>query len=61
MDRPLRDHIQGLEERIQTLSEKVMANRLSQPDRNRVEAELRAASLALNHYRSALELEKSLQ
>jgi hypothetical protein len=60
MDRPLRDHIRYLEDRIHDLSEKLMNAGLSQPERNRIEAELRAAQLALTHYRAALELEKTL-
>jgi hypothetical protein len=60
MDRPLREHIKNLEHRLKKLNETVMANRLSQPDRNRVEAEIRAATLALSHFQTALELESSL-
>ena len=60
MDRPLREHIHTLEERLQALTDKMMANRLSQPERNRVEAEIRAASLAISHYKTALQLEKTI-
>ena len=60
METTLRVHIRNLEERLQTLTEQLMANRVSREERNRLEAEIRAANLALAHYRTAIELEKSL-
>ncbi len=60
MKKPLEDHIRGLEERLQFLHEQVMINQLSHEERNRIEAEIRAANLAISHYRAALELEKVL-
>ena len=60
METTLRVHIRNLEERLQTLTEQLMANRVSREERNRLEAEIRAANLALSHYRTAIELEKSL-
>ena len=59
MDTPLKDHIKYLERRLETLNEEIMGSR-SQQDRNRIESEIRAASLALAHYRTAFELEQSL-
>ena len=61
MDKPLRDHIRLLEERINALSTKLMGNRLEQSEKNQLEAEIRAASLALSHYKTALELERTLR
>jgi hypothetical protein len=59
MDRTLREHISFLEQRIKRLSEEGM-NSVDLEERNRIEAEIRAATLALSHYREALQLEKSL-
>ena len=60
MDRPVGEHIRNLEVKIQALTEQIMQNRLSQKERNDAEAELRAAQLAMTHYKAALELEKLL-
>jgi hypothetical protein len=60
MDKPLKEHISRLEQRIQALNEQIMSNRLRQEERNRLEAEIRAANLAITHYKAAIELEKSL-
>jgi hypothetical protein len=60
MDRPLKEHIQTLEQRLLDLNEKMMRNQLDVTERNKVEAEIRAAHLAITHYRAALELEKSI-
>lgn len=60
MDRTLRDHISHLERRLQQLSRQIMDNHLSVAARNRVDAEIRAAELALSYYRKALELEKQV-
>jgi hypothetical protein len=60
MDKPLKEHIRYLEERIHTLSGNLMDAGLPKVEQNRLEAELRAAQLALTHYRAALALEKAL-
>ena len=60
MDRPLRDHIGELEQRLKRLAAESMENRLSRTERNRVEAEIRAVNMALTHFRDALELERQL-
>lgn len=57
MDRPIREHLRALHQRIQELNEKIMENRLTTEERNLVESEIRAAQLALEHFRKALELE----
>ena len=61
MDRPLREHIASLEERLQRLNAAIMENQTSRAERNRIEAEIRAVNLALTHFRSAVELERQLQ
>jgi uncharacterized protein YigA (DUF484 family) len=58
MDRPLRDHISHLENRLQKLNQQIMDNRRTQIERNHIEAEIRAAQMALTYYRKALELER---
>jgi hypothetical protein len=57
MDITVREHITRLESRIQRLNQEIMENRVSQQERNRLEAEIRAANLALTHYRAALDIE----
>ena len=49
-----------LEERIKTLNQEIMRNRLSKIERNHVESEIRAAESALQHYNKALEIERRL-
>jgi uncharacterized protein YigA (DUF484 family) len=60
MERPVKDHISHLEERIQDLNKQIMENRRTQNERNRLESEIRAAELALVYYRKALELEQQV-
>jgi hypothetical protein len=57
MDRTVRDHVTGLERRIRELNTEIMEKKTLE-ERNRIEAEIRAAELALTYYRKALELEK---
>jgi hypothetical protein len=60
METPVREHIRKLEERLRTLNMNVMENSRSLAERNQIEAEIRAANLALAHYRAALKLEKQI-
>ena len=60
MEMPLGAHIRRIEKRLQVLSVQCMQNGRGLPERNRIEAEIRAANLALAHYKAALELEKQL-
>jgi len=60
MDATVRQHIERLGHRLEALGLEVMVNGLDQEARNRVEAEIRAAKTALEHYRAALEIENSL-
>jgi hypothetical protein len=50
MERPLK------ESRVLELNRFIMENMRTQAERNRLEAEIRAADLALAHYRKAMEL-----
>ncbi|HZQ67568.1 MAG TPA: hypothetical protein VFA68_03525 [Terriglobales bacterium] len=58
MDRPLREHISHLEQRLKFLSNQLMEGTRTIEERNRIESEIRAADLALVYYRKAMELEK---
>ena len=60
MQTPVGEHIRKLEERLKVLNVQIMQNRQTLNDRNKIEAEIRAANLALTYYKAALELEKSL-
>ena len=59
MDVSVREHLQKLERRLQLLSQEIMES-ASLDERNKLEAEIRAANLAIAHYKAALELEESL-
>lgn len=59
MERKVRQHIEDLEAAAQRLqSEPMTASDLA--TRNALDAEIRAAQLALTHYRIAMDLEKNL-
>lgn len=60
MREPLGKHIARLEDRLTTLTAQLMDNSKTHEERNRLEAEIRVANLALSHYRAALALEKTL-
>ena len=60
MDKPLRQHITELENRVQKLSQEMMQNRKTLSERNRLESELRVAQQALAHYQQAIKLEGQL-
>jgi hypothetical protein len=61
MNQPLKEHIAKLQKIIETLTEQLMGLDGNGPRRNVIEAEIRAASLALSHYRAALDIERGLQ
>jgi uncharacterized protein YlxW (UPF0749 family) len=61
MERPVKEHIYFLERRVQKLNRLIMDNTRTQEERNRLESEIRAAQLALDHYRKALELERQVR
>lgn len=60
MDRPLKEHICELENRLVVLLQSLRNGSTSQEERSRVEEDIRLATLAVNLYRKALEVEKSL-
>ena len=61
MDRTVREHITLLEQRLEELTSQLMNSDLSLMKRNEVDADIRAATLALSYYRQALELEKRIR
>jgi hypothetical protein len=61
MDRPLKEHIEFVEQQLQSLNHRIMEDGHTNEERNRLESEIRAAQLALQHYKKALALEESLR
>ena len=61
MDTTVREHINRLEELRQSLTVGLMKGNKSLHDRNKIEAEIRAATLAIEYFRAALEAERSLR
>ena len=59
MDRTVRQHVEWLEERQQALNNVLMATD-TRDKANAIETEIRAVKLALEHYRAALDVEKSV-
>jgi len=60
MDTPVGEHIRRLEERLLELNARIMENDRNLADRNRIEADIRAAHLAIAHYQAALNAEHKL-
>ena len=60
VDRTLREHIDGLQAYIQRLVDRSMQSD-DIAERNRLEAEIRAANLALAQFKAALSIEQTLQ
>jgi len=61
MDKPLGQHVNELNRRIQDLGQELMSDRKTQIERNRIEAELRVAQQALEHFQKAIKLEERLR
>ncbi len=59
MDHTVRQHVEWLEERQQVLNTALMATN-TRDQANSIETEIRAVSLALEHYRAALDVEKTI-
>jgi hypothetical protein len=59
MDLTVGEHIARLEARLRMLNTQIMED-ASLELRNNLEAEIRACSLALEHYRTALKIENDL-
>ena len=60
MDLTVREHIAALEARMEALANELM-DETDRAKRNNVESEMRAAQMALAHYRAALDLESTLK
>jgi hypothetical protein len=61
MDEALKLHIDFLEQQLQLLNQKLKENGLTAQKRNRIDSEIRAAQLALEHYQKAFADEHSLR
>lgn len=61
MNEALKLHIEFLEQQLQSLHQKVMDDGFTAQERNQIESEIRAAQLALDHYKKAFDLEESLR
>ncbi len=60
MDVTVRQHINRLQRRLEALNEEIMRSSLSHEERNKLESDIRAVSLALSHYQAALAIEKGV-
>ena len=60
METPVGEHIRRLKERLLQLNAQIMENSRDLAERNRIEAEIRAAHSAITHYQAALEAERKL-
>ena len=58
MQVPLGIHISRLQQRLEMLNEQIMRPGIE--ERNKIESDIRAVNLALEHYRSALEIEQNI-
>ena len=61
MERSLGEHITELERRIHHISQEIMQNQKTLTERNHLESELRVAQQALEHFLSAVKLERQLR
>jgi hypothetical protein len=59
MEKALKEHIEQLHRRMELLAVRIQETNDLQK-RNKLEAEFRAANLALDHYRQAIAIERSL-
>ncbi len=60
MQIPVVEHIRRLQHRLEELNEEIMRPGISLEERNKIESDIRAVNLALEHYRAALEIEQNV-
>ena len=60
MQVPVGEHIRRLQQRLEELNEEFMRPGISLKERNKIESDIRAVNLALEHYRAALEIEHNV-
>ena len=60
MDRPIREHLFSLHQKIQELRLQIMQNCLTEDKRNHLKSEMSAAQEGVDYYRKALEIERQL-
>ena len=61
METSVGEHIRRLEKRLLQLNARIMENNRELAERNRIEADIRAAYLAIAHYKAALKAEGKLK
>jgi hypothetical protein len=54
MDRTVREHIESLQARLNALNVALMTGQKSLVERNRIESEIRAVTMALEYFHAAL-------
>jgi hypothetical protein len=60
MERTLREHIEKLQSQLKALNFALMRGHKSLAERNRIESEIRAVTMALQYFHSAVLAEQSL-
>lgn len=60
MQRTLNEHLLQLQHKTQELSDQLTSPALSNPERNRIESEIRVVELALTCYLKAFEIEQKI-
>jgi hypothetical protein len=59
MDRTVREHIEELERQRTALTQAVMSDELTLAQRNKVESEIRAVTMAIQYFHAALLAEQN--
>jgi prefoldin subunit 5 len=59
MDRTLRDHLEWLQGKVETLNNQIMEC-ASREQANHLQSEIRAIELAISHYEAALKVENRI-
>ena len=57
MDRTLKDHLEWLQGKLETLNNQIMES-ASREQANHLQSEIRAIELAITHYQTALNIER---
>jgi hypothetical protein len=60
MERTVREHIEGLQTRLNALNFALMSGHKSLAERNRIESEIRAVTMAIQYFHAALLAEQNL-
>jgi hypothetical protein len=60
MDRPVKDHLDQLERRLERLNKRLMESTRNLAERNKVESEIMLVAMALDYYRKAIHVEEMI-